>query len=298
MANSDQMLGIDIGGTQIKCALVTGDGEIVASNCEPSVNDADMLVSTLAKMIESVAPRCSVVGISAPGIAATDNRSISWMRGRMESVEGLVWRSRLDRDVWVLNDAHAATVAEQWIGAAHDKSHVVVLTLGTGVGGGVILDGKLYQGAAGRAGHLGHITLNLDGRADIVGMPGSLEDYIGNHNIAERSGGRFTTTFDLITAVKNGDKQAAECWERSMKALAVGIASLINSFDPELVVLGGGISECGEFLFESLAKYMNEYEWRPTGTAVLMVHAELGQLAGAIGAARFAGLRSQEKLQG
>jgi glucokinase len=293
-----QMLGIDIGGTQIKCALVRRDGCLVTSRLEPSVDNAEALVKSLQVLIHDVAPNCTAIGISAPGIAAKDNRSISWMRGRMQSVEGLVWREQLDRDVWVLNDAHAATVAEHWIGAARDKSQVVVLTLGTGVGGGVILDGKLFQGATCRAGHLGHITLNLDGKADIVGMPGSLEDCIGNHNILLRSGGQFANTFDLLNAVKSGDQRATECWDESTRGLAVGIASLINSFDPELVVLGGGISECGDILFQSLEKYLNEYEWRPTGAAVPVVPAKLGHLAGAIGAARFAHQRSQEKMPG
>jgi glucokinase len=213
----------------------------------------------------------------------------------MQSVEGLDWHRRLGRETWVLNDAHAAAVAEAWIGAARGVSHAVLLTLGTGVGGGVILDGRLFPGATGRAGHLGHITLNCDGAPDIVGMPGSLEDCIGNHNIGHRSNGRFPSTAELVQAVKRGDDRANDCWRRSVRGLAVGIASLINAFDPEVVVIGGGISECGAILFEPLRSFMEEVEWRPANKGVPVVAARLGELAGAIGAARFAALRSAEE---
>lgn len=295
MDDTDLSLGIDIGGTQIKFALVEPDGTLVDSRLEPTVDDSAALVEIVKQGADKMAASPSAVGISAPGLASADNRSIAWMRGRLQSVEGLNWSAQLDRHIWILNDGHAATVAEQWIGAARGKSHVIMLTLGTGVGGGVIINGALFQGAIGRAGHLGHISLNQDGPPDIVGMPGSLEDCIGNHNILQRTEGRFPSTFDLLEAVAAGDQQANEFWQQSVRGLALGIASLINSFDPELVVLGGGIAECGRPLFELLANYLDEYEWRPTEKGVSLVPATLGQLAGAIGAARFAYLKSQEK---
>jgi glucokinase len=171
---------------------------------------------------------------------------------------------------------------------------VLVLTLGTGVGGGVILDGQLFQGPTGRAGHLGHITLNQDALPDIVGMPGSLEDCIGNHNLHERSNSRFRSTAELLAAMTTGDDLARECWRKSVRGLAVGIASLINCFDPELVVLGGGISLCQAPLFDLLGQFLDEVEWRPQGTGVPIVPAQLGELAGAIGVARFAALKLAE----
>ena len=195
----------------------------------------------------------------------------------------------------MLNDAHAATVGESWIGAARGVQNAILLTLGTGVGGGVIVDGKLLQGATGRAGHLGHITLDMHGPPDIVGMPGSLEDCIGNHNVSARSGGSFHSTFELLEALAAGDRAATECWRRSVRGLAVGIASLINAFDPEVVVLGGGIAECGPVLFDPLQEFLDEVEWRPTGEGVRIVAATLGEMAGAIGAARFAALKSAEE---
>jgi glucokinase len=246
------------------------------------------LVDTVGMLVEKLHAADSPIGISAPGLAARDNRSIAWMRGRMQAVEGLDWSTQLDRDVWVLNDAHAATLAEVWIGAARNAQNAIMLTLGTGVGGGVIVDGKLLQGAIGRAGHLGHITLDANGPADIVGTPSSLEDCIGNHNLRQRTGGRFSSSAELIRAVEQGDAAAISAWHASVRGLAVGIASLINAFDPEVVILGGGIAECGDALFVPLRQILEEFEWRPTGEGVPVIAAALGDMAGAIGAARFA----------
>jgi glucokinase len=289
------VLGIDIGGTRIKAVVVQGEGEVVARRIVPSADRVEALVATIASLVGEMAAGASAIGISAPGLASRDNRSISWMRGRMEAVEGLDWSSRLNRHVWVLNDGHAAAVGENWLGAARGVAHAILLTLGTGVGGGIIVDGRVLQGASGRAGHVGHITIDCRGTPDIVGMPGSLEDAIGNHNIAARSGGRFTSTASLLEAVSAGDAAATRCWQTSIRDLAIGIASLINAFDPEVVVLGGGIAECGAALFAPLQQQLDPVEWRPTGAGVPVVPAQLGEFAGAIGAARFAMLKNVEE---
>jgi len=118
---------------------------------------------------------------------------------------------------------------------------------------------------------------------------------VGNHNLHLRSGGRFRDTAELVKAAAAGDADAAECWRRSMRGLAVGIATLVNAFDPQIVVLGGGIAECGPMLFEPLREFLDEVEWRPTGERVPVVAAKLGELAGAIGAARFAALQTAEE---
>ena len=285
-------IGIDIGGTRIKAVSVQPNGKVLSKRIEPSANCVETLIIAIRSLVDELAADDIPIGVSAPGIASRDNRSIAWMRGRMEAVEGLDWQTRLGRKIWALNDGHAAAIAENWIGAARGARHSVLLTLGTGVGGGVIVDGCLLQGATGRAGHLGHITLDMNSRPDIVGMPGSLEDCIGYHNLLERSGGRFRDTAELVQAAGAGDSNAYECWRRSVRGLAIGIASLVNAFDPEVVVLGGGIAECGPPLFEPLQQYLNEVEWRPSGVPVRIAAASLGELAGAIGAARFAAQQS------
>ena len=148
-----------------------------------------------------------------------------------------------------------------------------------------MVDGNLLRGHLGRAGHLGHICLNADGTPDIVGTPGSLEDAIGDCSIAARTGGRFHSTTNLLAAKRAGDAFAAEIWNRSIYALACGIVSLVNAFDPEVVILGGGISRAGEDLFAPLQPHLDALEWRPTGDKIRIVPAALGEFAGAYGAA-------------
>ena len=187
-----------------------------------------------------------------------------------------------------MNDAHAALLAESRFGVAEGLRNVVMLTLGTGVGGGILLDGKLYQGNFQKAGHLGHTTVDASGDLDITGMPGSLEDAIGNTTISKRSLGRFTSTYDLLEAYKKGDYLAQWVWLSSVRKLAISICSFVNCFSPDLVVLGGGITQAKDDLLGPLAEFMALYEWRPGGQATPVKIARFGDMAGAIGAASFA----------
>ena len=208
------------------------------------------------------------------------------MPGRMEGLAGFDWPAFLQREVRVLNDAHAALLGEIWQGAAKGLRDVVLLTLGTGVGGAVVSDGRLLRGHIGRAGHLGHVSLDPHGAPDIANTPGSLEDAIGNVTIAKRSGGRFKTTRELIDAVSRGDAFAEKVWSESLRALAAGIASLINCFDPECILLGGGIAAGSrDLLLKPLEHWLEEFEWRPGGHRVRLGITALGEWAGAHGAA-------------
>ena len=189
----------------------------------------------------------------------------------------------------VLNDAQAALLGEVWLGAARGLKNVLLITLGTGVGGAAMVDGRLLRGHTGKAGHLGHLCLDVDAAPDICGTPGSLEMQIGNCTIRERSAGRFATTHELIQAHLAGDATASKVWLRSVRALACAIGSFTNLFDPEAVVVGGGIARAGEALFQPLAKMVSEVEWKVCGHEVRIVPARLGELAGAYGAAWRAG---------
>jgi glucokinase len=227
------------------------------------------------------------IGLSAPGLAAHDGRSIKVMPGRLSGLEGLDWTEFLGtpRPVPVLNDAHAALLGEAWLGAARGFRNVFMLTLGTGVGGAAIVDGHLLKGALGRAGHLGHISLDLEGPRDVCGMPGSLEVLAGNCTVEARSSGRWKTTHELVEAHRQGDPQATTVWLKSVWALGCGISSLINVLDPEAVIIGGGIARSGEALFEPLEKFVRDTEWDVGTAPVKILPAQLGELAGACGAA-------------
>ena len=229
------------------------------------------------------------IGLAAPGLAAQDASRIDYMPGRMEALQGLDWTQALAAPcpVRVLNDAHAALLGEAWCGAAQDARNVAMFTLGTGVGGALLCDGHLLRGAIGRAGHLGHISLDPEGAPGITRCAGALEDAIGNHNLVLRSGGRFEETLELVRASEH-DVSARAIWEQSVRALGAAIVSIINVVDPELVVIGGGIAAAGDALFRPLHAYLDAHEWRPGGHRVTLVPAALGEVAGALGAARFA----------
>jgi glucokinase len=292
-------IGIDLGGTNIKIVVLSLDGELLDYvTCETADADGSW-AETIKRNVRQIQtqhgePPCHI-GIAAPGLAAKDGKSIAHMRGRLEGLEGLVWTHFLasTQPVFVLNDAHAALLGELWQGAAKGYSNVVLLTLGTGVGGAVFADGRLLKGNIGRAGHLGHISVNSDGAPDIVRTPGSLEEMIGNYNIAERTAGRFKSTRELVHAHLNGDADARRIWLRSVFHLAAAIASFINAFDPEIVLIGGGIAQAGPALFEPLAEYLDRFEWRPMGVTVPIRIAALGDRAGAIGAAYYAMLEAK-----
>ena len=236
------------------------------------------------------------VGISAPGLVSADRQAISFLPGRLHGIEGFDWGKLLGRPglVPVTNDAHASLIGEAWIGAATGLRDAIMLTLGTGVGGAILLDGKILRGRIGRAGHFGHACLDVAGPPSITGMPGALECAIGNWNIRERSGGRFETTHALIAAHRAGDEFASEVWLKSIRALACALASFINILDPEAIILGGGIAQAGDALFGPLREEIAKVEWRPAGHTVPILPATLGEWAGAIGAAREAMLVSAE----
>lgn len=285
-------IGVDLGGTNIKVAVISEDGEMLEWSTGETADDATgSWAETIKQKIKELENHrgepARWLGLAAPGLAARDGLSIAIMQGRLQGLEGLVWKDLLEtsRTVLVLNDAHAALLGEAWKGAAAGYRHAVLLTLGTGVGGAILADGRLFKGHNGRAGHFGHLCLNPDGPPDIVGTPGSLEEMIGNCTLAARSGGRFSLTRQLVEEYLAGDAEAAEIWLRSIYNLAAGITSIVNAIDPEAVILGGGIAQAGPALFEPLASFMEQIEWRPQGHGVRIIPAALGDLAGTMGAA-------------
>jgi glucokinase len=286
--------GIDVGGTRIKAVAASADGTILRhvthATADGTATAADwtrIAREALDSFSRELGRPPSAVGVCAPGLAARDGRSIAHLPGKLAGLAGIDWTNSLERaeTVPVLNDAHAALLGEVWAGAARGRNDVVLLTLGTGVGGAVFSGGRLLRGAIGRAGHIGHMSLSQEGTPSITGMPGALETLVGECTLAARSGGRFTSTADLVAAHRAGDAHATRAWLESVRALAFGVGSCINLFDPEVVVLGGGIARAGDDLFTPLTAELARIEWRPGGHAVPVVPAVLGEWAGALGAA-------------
>ena len=286
-------IGVDLGGTRIKSVALDMEGNILYQ-LYAATHDGDDSIwkQTTAASIEELRSKLGtsdfVVGISAPGLPNETNSAIAHMPGRLQGLENFEWSSLVNYRTWVLNDAVGALMAEAKLGVAKNRKNAVLITLGTGVGGAILIDGKPYQGSFQKAGHIGHITLDSEGEPDITGIPGSLEDAIGNATIQKRSLGKFMDTFELLDAYRRGDHFAREVWMLSVKKLAIGIACITNVLSPECVILGGGITEAGNDLFEPLENFLSIYEWRAGGNKTVILKSQFGDMAGAIGAACFA----------
>lgn len=290
-------IGIDLGGTNIKAVLIDAEGNIIEKTQEAIVdNEKDEgkqwkeAIKAMVKTLQFKSGLPSVpVGLSAPGIPDKEAQCIAHMAGRLFGLVGFNWSEFVGiPHLPVLNDALAALIAESKIGAGKGSKDLLMITLGTGVGGGIMINGEIHRGFLQRAGHIGHISIDFHGRGGIFATPGNLEDAIGNSTIKERSEGRFETTKALVDAHLAGNHFATYLWLDSIKKLAVGIVSLSNAISPEKVILGGGISQAGSALLDPLNSFMDVYEWRPNGIKVPIVLAQGDAFAGAVGAAFYA----------
>jgi len=286
-------IGIDLGGTKIK-AVAIDEGGNTLYQCSYPTNDGDdkvwkdAIFDTVYEIKNKIHCSDAVIGISAPGLPNAHNSAIAFMPGRLQGLENFVWSDFLGNTTYVLNDAISAMMAEARFGAARYRKNVIMITLGTGVGGAILIDGKPYQGSFNKAGHIGHIVIDSTGERDIIGIPGSLEDAIGNCTIEKRSYGKYKSTQQLVEDYRKGDSFAAEVWLTSVKKLAIGIASLTNVLSPEMIIFGGGITSAGNDLFDPLEKYLSYYEWRTNGNRAEIAKARFEEMAGAIGVACFA----------
>lgn len=289
-------IGIDLGGTNIKFAACAWPGGDVVETCSLPTLDGETVEgkpawlatvqSQIAKWEDSWGGKAEAVGLCAPGIADKGSTCITCLPGRLEGIEGLDWSDALCRPdkVTILNDAHAALLGEIWKGEAQGLENVLLLTLGTGVGGAAVVNGNLLTGHLGRGGHFGHISLDPEGLPDCVGTPGSLEDSIGECTLPDRSHYKYKDTQELVDAHTAGDAFATEVFLRSIQALAAGICSLINTLDPSTILLSGGITKARETLLIPLRQELDKIEWRPDGAKVDLRFAGNKEWAGAYGA--------------
>lgn len=297
-------LGIDIGGSSAKFSLLDSSLSLAWTRVHhvPDDDHPDRNLHVRLDLIGAAIREASdttgelTLGVATPGIVDAAHRAVVVLPGKLSGLEGVDWAETLcdlvpdgtdPPHVRALNDAHAALLGEFHLGAGRGARDVAMLTLGTGVGGGVILDGRLFEGRNRRAGHLGHMSLDPYGRPSVFPTPGSLEWHVGAAYLPERTGGRYRTFDGLLADVREGAPAATAEWSRMVRALAVGIASIVNVFDCERVIVGGGLAETGDLLFGPLARELDEVEWRPGGLSVPVVPAKLGRYSGSVGAALF-----------
>lgn len=307
-------VGLDLGGTAIKAGLVAENGDIVAETSLPTgppepaavVNRLARITETLVELgSERLGRRPDVVGIGvgAPGLCDAAG-TVLW-------APNLSWRDvplapllseRTGLPVRADNDANAATFAEVWAGAAAGLQHVVLLTLGTGVGGGVVLDGELYRGSRYWAGEIGHMPAGTAGRRCACGKPDCLEAYASATAIARRGRELYDTpeaaalrqlapepdaleARHVTEAAAAGDAVAGRLIAEAAEALAYVIGGVINLLNPEAVLIGGGVAKAGETLLGPLRAALSTYALPEPLAGCTVRTAALGNKAGLIGAA-------------
>ncbi|WP_413401675.1 MULTISPECIES: ROK family protein [unclassified Synechococcus] len=297
------VLGVDLGGTAIKLGLFSRDGELLADHQRPTPQPATpgSVCVEIVEAIGSLDPDglASMVGIGLPGPMDADARvaRVCINLPGWEEVPLAAWlEPRLKRRVTLANDGNCALVGEAWKGAAVGCSDVVLLTLGTGVGGGVMLGGTLFTGHNGAAAEPGLITLFPEGPDCNSGNRGSLEQYASITGLGRLSDAEPSS---LAMAASRGDEQAKAQWERYGQLLGTGISSLVYMFTPQLVLLGGGLAGASEHFLPAVRREVNTRVQAVSREGLQIKPCALGNGAGRLGAARLAidRLRSRPSLQ-
>ena len=291
------MLGIDIGGTKIAVARVSGDGQVLASVSAPTpAGDPAALLEVVADLVANVtaADVAPTVGVAcAAFMNETRDRvylapNIAWkdypLRAELESI--------LERPVVIENDANAAGVAEFEHGAGRGARSMIMLTIGTGVGGAVISDGTLLTGGFGVGAELGHVIVEPDGRLCGCGSRGCLEQYASGTALvreATRLLGRPVEPDELRELLVARDPRAHEALETVARYIGRALVTMVAVLDPDVIVLGGGVSDAGAALTtplqEEFARHYGPYSERPVPRIVI---ASMGNTAGVVGAAALA----------
>lgn len=299
--------GIDLGGTTVKYAVVDDRGGICFSSSlpTPATAGSEAVVEAVLSAVRACTDHAAAAGLTldgvgagTPGVISADGRTVvggaeniaGWenvpLADRIAEATGLT--ARID------NDANLMALAETMFGAARGASDVVFLTVGTGIGGGVLIGGRLFGGYRNRGGELGHTVLLADGERCACGARGCLEHYASTSALvrryrerAERAGtdAKDADGRRIVEAYRAGEPLAVETMEEHWRFLAEGIRSMVNIFAPQKVVVGGGISEAGDFYFERLRGYVAESVIPVCGSHTEIVAAQLGNSAGCLGAA-------------
>ncbi len=290
--NSPEVIGIDLGGTAIKLGRFSIDGHLLEDQQlqTPQPATPGAVCVALVEAIEALDPdrRASIVGIGLPGpmdVEARVARVCINLPG-WEEVPLADWlEPRLQRRVTLANDANCALVGEAWKGAAKGYSDVVMLTLGTGVGGGVMLSGQLFTGHNGAAAEPGLIGLDPEGPPCNSGNRGSLEQFASISALRRLWDG---DPAELAALAANGDTEAQAVWSRYGSTLGVGISSLVYMLTPELVLVGGGISGAATHFLPSVRKEVAQRVQAMSRQGLRIDVCALGNGAGRLGAARLA----------
>src|SRR6185503_5552915 len=303
------VFAVDLGGTHLRVALVDDTGRILTQTKQetPQADSAESVVAALvdvAQQWESHKQAVVAASIMVPGAVDSDN-SVVLQSPNLPSLVNYALKAELERrlgwPVFLENDANAAAVGEMWVGAARGCRDVVSVTLGTGVGGGVILDGKLWRGSHGSAGEIGHTTVDPFSELKCkCGNTGCLELFASataivrmtRESLASFPSSRLKscelTAEKVYQAGRDGDELALAVFKRFGMYLGIGLANLINLIDPQIIVIAGGAVNGWDLFAAEMYRQVEERAFRTTAQQVKIARAECGDNAGLLGAARLA----------
>ena len=302
-----KFIGINVSGTQARAALVDRDGAVIDKKAAQFAPKE--LIPQLAAMVEELAPRGSIaaIGVAIPGLVNRQTDRVIAPRDvpttMFDDLHGELMRATGVR-VELENDANAAAYGEYKVGAGRGARNMFYMMIGNGIGGAIVLDGKLWTGASGFAGEVGHITIDTEGLECVCGNRGCLETVASAPSIVRRARERLNrdstsslsrlalnksfTADDVAHQAKEGDDFAHMMIERTGKYIGTGVASVINLLNIELVVLGGGVMDAGSLILNPIIQEVKRRACQPCFEATEIVAAKLGLDGAPIGAALLA----------
>ncbi|MEV3914692.1 ROK family protein [Streptomyces canus] len=301
--HTDLVAALDIGGTKIAGALVDGHGRILlrAQRATPAQEDGDTVMRAVEETLGELTGsplwgRANALGIGSAGPVDASTGTVSPVNVPGWRDYPLVSRVREAAGglpVELIGDGVAITAAEHWQGAARGHDNALCMVVSTGVGGGLVLNGQLHAGPTGNAGHIGHISVDLDGDPCPCGARGCVERIASGPNIARRAlenGWRpgpdgDTSAAAVADAARGGDPVAVASFQRAAQALAAGIAATATLVEIDIAVIGGGVGKAGDVLFEPLRKALGDYATLSFVQRLTIVPAQMGTDAGLVGAA-------------
>ena len=321
----DLILSIDLGGTKILTAVINSQGKMLSRDhsITPASEGYEAVIQSILESAHRALEQADVaiselsaIGVGAPGLSNPET-GILFTSPNLPGWQDIplrdVMKERLGKKTFLINDANAAAMGEFYFGAARGVRNFIYITLSTGIGGGIVIDGKIYSGAIGAAGEVGHMTIDDDGPICNCGNRGCWETLasgtalarVARHRIKEgvttsileyAEGDVEKVTAQVIhSAAEQGDSLAKELIARTGYYVGVGLVNLINIFNPELIVIGGGLSNIGDMLLKPAFRVAGERAYKEAFGAVRFASAGLGRNSGVLGAAAFA-LREMRKV--
>lgn len=311
----DLVIGVDLGGTNVRSAVV-GAGGVISHHAKLSVSgskSADEVIDHIVTCIGQTMASCGReevrgVGVGTPGLIIEETGTIVYapnVPGWTDLPLKSLLQQRLDLPVSIENDANAAAIGEHWVGGGAGYKNLVCITLGTGVGGAIIMNNQVWRGSNGAGGEVGHTNVIENGAQCGCGAPGCLEAYASAPAIARQArealqtgeesalltmchGNPENITSAMVSrAAQEGDSVARTVMHRAGTLLGVAVASLTNLLNPEIFVIGGGVINAGDLIFDPIRHEIEKRAYKWSASILKVVPAQLGDDAGIIGAARY-----------